>query len=221
MELTTLTLCCDQALKENDARFLRGYFGQQYKNRAEFHHHGADGLVYQHPLIQYKTIGGVGRVMGLEGGSFLVRALPEIDRLNLNGNALNVIEQNKHTERITFGATESTITYQFLSPWLALNQENYQRYRKLKDQTERDGLLSRILIGNLISLCKSAQLTITDRIKVSLSVQPSQAVEIKSGVTLSGFVGTFSVNFQLPNLWGIGKQSARGFGAVRQVKEGS
>lgn len=219
MELTTLTLCCDQALQANDARYLRGFFGQQYQNRAEFHHHGPDGLIYQHPLIQYKTIGGVGRVMGLEGGSFLVRALPEIDRLNLNGNALNVIEQNRHTESVSFGASEKPIKYQFLSPWLALNQENHQCYNKMKKQIERDDLLCRILVGNLISLCKSVRLTITDRLKSKLSVQQTQTIEIKSGVTLIGFMGTFTVNFQLPTLWGIGKQSARGFGAVRQIKE--
>ena len=88
-----------------------------------------------------------------------------------------------------------------------------------RKQAERDDLLSRILIGNLISLCKSVQVTITERIKADLVVQQSQTIEIKSGVTLTGFLGTFTVNFQLPTLWGIGKQSARGFGAVRQIKE--
>lgn len=219
MEMTTLTLCCDQSLKENDARYLRGFFGQRYKNRAEFHHHGPNGLVYQHPLIQYKTIGGVGRVMGLENGSFLVRALPAVDALNLNGQDLNVIEQNRNTETVLFGPTKSQMAYQFLSPWLALNQENHQRYNKMSNNKEREDLLSRILIGNLISLCKSVSLTISDRIEVNLSVEQSQSVEIKSGVSLAGFLGTFTVNFQLPTLWGIGKQSARGFGAVRKIKE--
>ena len=218
MELTTLTLCCDQPTKENDARFLRGFFGQRYKNRVEFHHHSPSGLLYQHPLIQYKTIGGVGRVMGLERGSFLVRALPAIDILKLNGRTLHVIEQNRNTEIISLGATEAPVKYRFLSPWLALNQTNHQYYNKVLDQVKRN-LLSRILIGNLISLCKSVRLIITDRLKADLSVERSQAIEIKSGVTLTGFMGTFTVNFQLPPLWGIGKQSARGFGTVQQIKE--
>ncbi len=215
MELTTLTLCSDRALKENDARFLRGFFGQRYKNRVEFHHHSPSGLLYQHPLVQYKTIGGVGRVMGLESGSFLVRALPEIDTLSLNGQTVNVIEQNRNTETISLGAAKTLVKYRFLSPWLALNQANHQRYNKDK----RKNLLSRILIGNLISLCKSVRLTIADRLKADLSIERSQAIEIKSGVMLTGFMGTFTVNFQLPPLWGIGKQSARGFGTVRQIEE--
>ncbi|MCE2434866.1 MAG: hypothetical protein J4F29_18365 [Candidatus Latescibacteria bacterium] len=219
MELTTLTLCCDQSLRENDARLLRGFFGQRYKNRVEFHHHGPSGLLYQHPLIQYKAIGGVGRVMGLESGSFLVRALPVIDTLNLNGQTLNVLEQNRNTETIVFGATEAPVKYQFLSPWFALNQANHQRYNKLNNRAKRQDLLSRILIGNLNSLCKSVRLTITDRLKANLYIEKPKSIEIKSGVILTGFMGTFTVNFQLPPLWGIGKQSARGFGTVRQIKE--
>ncbi len=29
-----------------------------------------------------------------------------------------------------------------------------------------------------------------------------------------GFLGTFSVNFEIPNYWGIGKSVSRGFGTV-------
>ena len=29
-----------------------------------------------------------------------------------------------------------------------------------------------------------------------------------------GFLGTFSVNFDIPNLWGLGKSVSRGFGTV-------
>ncbi len=35
-----------------------------------------------------------------------------------------------------------------------------------------------------------------------------------------GFLGTFSVNFEIPNYWGIGKSVSRGFGTViRQMSE--
>jgi hypothetical protein len=29
-----------------------------------------------------------------------------------------------------------------------------------------------------------------------------------------GFLGTFSVNFEIPDYWGIGKSVSRGFGTV-------
>jgi len=35
-----------------------------------------------------------------------------------------------------------------------------------------------------------------------------------------GFLGTFSVNFEIPDYWGIGKSVFRGFGTVVKVKNG-
>ncbi|MCD6152972.1 MAG: hypothetical protein J7J07_03575, partial [Syntrophobacterales bacterium] len=34
-----------------------------------------------------------------------------------------------------------------------------------------------------------------------------------------GFLGAFSVNFEIPDYWGIGKSVSRGFGTVRTIRE--
>ena len=34
-----------------------------------------------------------------------------------------------------------------------------------------------------------------------------------------GFLGTFSVNFEIPDYWGIGKSVSRGFGTVKRLKD--
>jgi hypothetical protein len=34
-----------------------------------------------------------------------------------------------------------------------------------------------------------------------------------------GFLGTFSVNFEILDYWGIGKSVSRGFGTIKRVKE--
>ena len=39
-------------------------------------------------------------------------------------------------------------------------------------------------------------------------------VEIKKGVEMVAFTGEFKVNFNIPDFWGIGKSSARGYGTV-------
>ena len=33
------------------------------------------------------------------------------------------------------------------------------------------------------------------------------------------FIGAFSVNFEIPDYWGIGKSVSRGFGTVKRVAE--
>jgi hypothetical protein len=34
-----------------------------------------------------------------------------------------------------------------------------------------------------------------------------------------GFLGTFSVNFEIPDYWGIGKSVSRGFGTIIRTDE--
>ncbi len=36
------------------------------------------------------------------------------------------------------------------------------------------------------------------------------------GTPMLGFLGTFSVNFAIPDYWGIGKSVSRGFGTVKR-----
>lgn len=218
-EFTTLSLCCERSLQEHEARLLRGFFGQQYKNRPEFHHHGQEGLIYQHPLIQYKVLGGVGRVMGVGVGSFLLRAIVPPETLDLNGEKLEVLENNMTTQVVHLGPSPAKLHYRFLTPWLALNEENFRTYTRTKDQKEKNELLVRILIGNLLSLCKAIGISVEERLEVELAVEESTLVEIKKAVNLLGLQGNFHTNFQLPPFWGIGKQSARGFGAVKSIAE--
>ena len=52
-----------------------------------------------------------------------------------------------------------------------------------------------------------------------MRIEGTQQIEIKNGVELLGISGTFTVNFALPNWWGIGKQSARGFGTIQRIEE--
>ena len=35
-------------------------------------------------------------------------------------------------------------------------------------------------------------------------------------VPMLGFIGTFSVNFEIPDYWGVGKSVSRGFGTVKR-----
>ena len=217
MERTTLTLCCARPLCDHEAIQLRGFFGGQYRNRPEFHHHGQAGLIYRHPLIQYKTIGGVGRVTGLGAGSFLLQAVDPPRLLMLNGETVEVLDAHCRTEVVAFGPVERDIEYRFLTPWLALNEENYQTYKQMRHKAQRSELLNRVLVGNLLSLCKSLDIEVTDRLRAEVNLEETEEVKVKSDVSLLGIRGIFRVNFVVPEIWGIGKQSARGFGSVHRI----
>jgi len=42
----------------------------------------------------------------------------------------------------------------YTSPWLALNERNYEQYQKLENWAKKKELLEKILIGNIISMSK-------------------------------------------------------------------
>jgi len=37
-------------------------------------------------------------------------------------------------------------------------------------------------------------------------------------ISALGFLGAFTVNFSIPDYWGIGKSVSRGFGTIRKLK---
>ena len=114
--------------------------------------------------------------------------------------------------------TEKRNTYSFLTPWLALNEKNYEKYQKLGEWIKRKELLKKILIGNIISMSKSLGYTVPEPIKANINKLKEVQTSLK-GTTMLGFLGTFSVNFEIPDYWGIGKSVSRGFGTVKRVKE--
>ena len=77
--------------------------------------------------------------------------------------------------------------------------------------------MEKILIGNLISISKSLGYTVPEPIHVTIHNLKEVKTSLKRTPML-GFLGTFSVNFEIPDYWGIGKSVSRGFGTVLKVE---
>ena len=117
-------------------------------------------------------------------------------------------------ERSKVGPVAEPIAYEFRSPYLALNQENHRAWERCRpvaarSGTDRRGQLAVAFQGHRAARRASAQ--------AEVALEPDGWHELKPGMRLLGFRGTFTVNFALPDGWGIGKSSARGFGtAIRR-----
>lgn len=186
-------------------------------DQPEFHHHVGRGRIYSHPLIRYDTSNGSPVISGLGDGAYLLRAMPAINRLRIGNEEYVVSGQSDRAERFEIGPTSSAILYELSSPYLALNQKNYRLWTSASAR-ERDELLSRIIVGNILSFSKAIGLSVRDRIVAEPSLEPNGHFTLKPGVKLFGFRGSFRVNFQLPSGWGLGKSSSRGFGTVQQLE---
>lgn len=219
LENTNISIVLEAPLHLSDSRLLRGYFGSRYRNRPEFHQHGEDGLIYRHPFIQYKAIGGVGWLVGLADGSFLLQAVEVPTHIELGSRNLKVLHHVRQSNSIQIGVTPTIRRYRFITPWLALNEDNHSSYLRMRSFEERAGLLKRILIGNVLSFCKALKYEVAERLNGDLKIETETLVSIKPGVELIGFEGDFEINFELPHFWGLGKQSARGFGTIQKIEE--
>ena len=218
LTLTRLVECSELRLTLSDpisrvhARWLRGAVIQVSK-RVEFHNHAGREFVYQHPLIRYDTSGGYAAVVGLAQGALLVRSLPPIDSLRLGPELVSVTGREVIANRCPIGPCREMIQYDFRTPYLALNQENHEAWGRAGN-AERSRLLQRVLIGNILSLCKAIGLDVSVRIEAETDLVATGLEELKPGLHLLGFAGSFRVNFLLPHGWGIGKSSSRGFGTL-------
>ncbi len=219
-EKAELWLKCSEQLENNAGKALRGFFGNLYRNRHEFHQHDGRELIYRHPLIQYKIIDGMALITGLQEGAYLLKMIPRMDYLELHHQKYAVSEQILKKEVVSFGICADTILYEFETPWLGLNQQNYVKYHFIKDSDGNPNVfLKKIIIGNILSMCKSLRYVADQKIHAFVNLKEIGITEIKEGVNLLAFKGEFESNFAIPDYWGIGKSSSRGYGTViKRVK---
>ena len=197
---------------------LRGAISHLNIDNILFHQHANNEyLVYNYPLIQYKIIEGNGHIVGLNKGAIAVAEMNLVGKpLNL-GNTEYIVEQQVMSFLAPhLGMHNSDRKYRFLFPWLALNEKNYEKYQKLETQTKKRGLLEKILVGNIISLSKGLGYTVPAPIKANIRNFKEVQTSLK-GTPMLGFLGSFSVNFEIPDYWGIGKSVSRGFGTVKRM----
>ncbi|NJN34994.1 MAG: CRISPR-associated endonuclease Cas6 [Saprospiraceae bacterium] len=204
-------------LARRNAHQLRGYFGNLFKEHSELlHNHFADGgLRYGYPLVQYKIVGGVPTLLGFEeGGKLLTELFLQIKNLDIEGRSYPVFAKNIVAKTGTIGLSDQLHFYDFDSLWMALNQENYERYLNYSEEARRAQLQS-IAVNNIRALFTALGLNLLreQEIKVALNVE-ERFTHFKNQKMLA-FTGQLVTNALLPDLAGLGKSVSRGFGVVR------
>ena len=139
----------------------------------------------------------------------------ELNNIKIGDKEETVFEKSITLKEEEFGVARDYIDYQFLSPWMALNQENYEKY-KIMNRFEQMQSLKHILRENLKTISKGFDYTIPDIEDVKVDGNfVKKEVNFKN-MKMVCFTGSFLTNFYLPEFLGIGKQVARGFGVVRK-----
>ena len=189
-------------VKPAELHKVRGYFSTRYKRYDLLHNHDRETgkSIYRYPAIQFK----INESLAIfaykqEGIDILKEVFLTSEDIIIEGRRIEVFGKEIEVKEVEYGEDGEMYVYEFITPWLALNQENYRDYRVLGEK-ERGGKLNSIIINNIISFCKFAGYTIRNRLTVKSKFRELDA-NLK-GVTHRAFRGEFMVNFCCLIIWG-------------------
>lgn len=217
IDILRLSLTLASNLNKNDAQKIRGYLGNLFWDNSYAHQHKLDGsLIYRYPCVQYKVIDDSCLLIGFnEGLGIIKKTFFDLRRINLDGKWQEILNKGLESYFMIFSIISKQKQYTFINPWLALNEENHRKYYNLVSWEEKKALLEKILTGNILSMSKSLGYTVPEPIKSNILKIKEVSTSLKS-TPMIGFLGEFSVNFEIPDYWGIGKSVSRGFGTVKK-----
>ncbi|WP_440949935.1 CRISPR-associated endonuclease Cas6 [Methanosphaerula subterraneus] len=168
--------------------------------------------IHQYPVVQYRVVDGVPTVIGINEGAAVLADLGET--IVAGGATYPVQGRDASVREEAFGIAEEMLSYEFVTPWIALNQEQARTFYTLKGKDRRDGFVQKILVKQIGSLARAVGYTIPGPVTVASNLHFQKSRLDGAGVIL--FTGTFSVNFVIPDLLGLGRSVPAGFGGMRR-----
>lgn len=204
----------DIKLKTRDAEKIRGYIGNKYIENSLLHNHDDKKYIYRYPLVQYKVLNGIPIIIGIGEGAESISKIGILNDEFIINNKKYITFQKQIIKVVSeIASTDDYIEYELLTPWIALNQKNIFDYIN-GNLIEKEEILKKILIGNIISMSKGLNYTVDKQIFCWVNLK-EVSVNLK-GKKHIAFVGRFKVNFNIPDYLGIGKSVSRGFGTVKK-----
>jgi hypothetical protein len=213
--LRVLKLYTDQPFTHTGSH-LRGSLLSQFPDRERMHNHPSQGETYRSSEIRYVVRDQVPAVVGAgEGRHDLLDLYFEVREIVTPNQVYRVTGKDMLEGPLDIEVTPGLHRYRFATPWLALNQQNHQRFDAARDDDERRRLLETIAVGNFLTAATAVGviLPLSPRVKVEIHHWSSRPIHVRDQSMLS-FRGNFSTNL-VWNPWvGIGKMVSKGFGLI-------
>lgn len=187
-----------------------------------FHNHLPEkgGYRYAYPLIQYKRINNKAAILCFEAGTESIGKLFAESDLELNINGVTEkfeIESIKaYHQRVQWW--DARFNYR-IRKWLALNQENYDKFNKLESVAEKSLFLENILKANILSFAKGLNIFFDKQVECKITWLSEPTLTNYKNVKLSMFDAEFITNISIPDFTGLGKGVSIGYGTTVRKKE--
>jgi len=195
---------------------LRFFFHKKSAEYTRLHKDTTTGFIHRYPVVQCKQIKGLLMVIGVGQGAYLLQEISGGKQELGNGETTCAISgRDPEIRNEVFGISDKIHTYEFLTPWLALNQQNAKKFYDLKGKPERDAFMQKILTGHLGTLAKSIDYDLPAPLSCESRVRFRRERIHRENVMV--FLGTFQTNLTIPDYLGIGQSVSAGFGTIRRT----
>jgi hypothetical protein len=223
-KLKTLLVVFENEIKAHEIPAFRGAIIHKVGlENVLFHNHREDGsVIYQYPFIQYKQLYGKPAIYCIDDGvDEIHKVFTQRDwTIEISDRKINLKIDKLDLKQFNMQVWDRLFKYR-IRHWVALNSENYQKYRELKEDKEKKTLLKSILTGNIISMAKGIEWNIPREIELNIeTIEREQQVKLK-GIKVNSFDLIFNCNVFLPDHIGLGKSVTLGYGTVRPYREKS
>lgn len=221
-KLRLLTVAFDASIQGWELPAFRGAVAEKAGYEHDlFHNHNNDtgGYHYRLPLIQYKQDHGRPMLVCLnEGIEEVHHFFSQPDwTLTLRGRPTPIRIHRLDVKQYTLGVWDKPFRYH-IRQWIALNEDNYATFTRLRSLPERIYLLQQILRNQLVGLLH--QLGYDPERPVEVYVQnlkDEKWVSYKK-IKVLAFSLEFTCNVALPDYIGIGKGCSTGWGVVKGLR---
>lgn len=219
--IRTLSLTFNLPLYPRQLPHWRGAFIEMggWENDHFHNHDGDEGYHYRYPLIHYRLHKGKAGVVAFnEGVEALQKVLATSDwHINWQGERQALQIQDLNMREWSLHLLDRPKSYK-LFKWIALNNENYQKWRDCQNLAERATLLQNILASQILAFCSSMDYRVPERLEVQLThIQLMEKVRCYKQEMVA-FNVEFETNLDLPVGIGLGRAVSLGFGWTKPVQ---
>ncbi|MDM8549156.1 CRISPR-associated endonuclease Cas6 [Desulfobacterales bacterium HSG2] len=214
----------DLKLGPSQTHKLRNFIENLFEDYDVIHNDdfAAEQLTDRYPLIQFKLVNRRPAVPAViimtdKAVNLFSVIFMNLNKIVIDEIQISVYEKNLQIEEVGFGWSTETYVYEFISPWIGLNQINYQRYAETESVTEKNRMLKKALIRDILFMSEYLGYRPEEGQKINLELRiKTETIHLKDK-TLAGFTGIFKTNFIIPDYLGIGKSVLQGFGTVKRL----
>jgi hypothetical protein len=197
---------------------LRAFMAGELDLFTAHHKDHTPGFIHRYPALQCKIVKNTLIAVGISQGADLLEGVSRNQKiLSAGKNACTIVTRDAAIRLEPFGVTGTMVNYEFLTPWLALNQQNTKKFYELKGKPERDAFLQKLLAGGLGTLAKSLDYKLPEPIVCEEKVRfRKDWIDNKSVMV---FTGKFRTSLRIPDYLGMGQSVSQGFGTLRQIRD--